>query len=793
MFTAHISEDKTRIQTATEHCTNVANYAYDILSTINLGNVGYLAGILHDCGKFTDEFEKYINKAANGEPNPGKVIHTFAGVYYMMNKYHKGSNWSRRLAAEIIALAIGSHHGLIDIFDVCHNDGFKHRLKKQPEYEKRAINNFLSECISEEEIDRRFELATVEIDNIYRSLLSSTKKRDECYYYVSMLSKIVIAAVIEADRRDTAEFMYGETFTSDNTDWHKIESSYNNFTSKFNADTAIQIARKELSDKCYEFANNVPGIYRLNIPTGGGKTLSGLRYAIRHSQKYNKNHIFYVAPLITILEQNADVIREAIGGDNVLEFHSNTTRTKDNEESSSLDYFLEETWEKPVIVTTLVQILMSLFSKKTESIRRISKFTNSTIIFDEVQSIPKKLLSMFNLAINFLAKYCNATIILCSATQPTFDNMPHSMDISNVSLLAKDEEEHYYNVFKRNNIVYDGKQTLETVPEYVMGIANNNISTLVVCNKVAEAVSLYNTLKNSGYTVYHLSSNMCIAHRRDVLAEIREKLDNKENVICVSTQVIEAGVDISFETVIRYAAGIDNIVQTAGRCNRNGDMDISTVHIVNIIDEKLSKLKDIQTAKDATIELLHMFEKDKERFDSELDSAKSIEYYYDKLFRMFKNADNTVFDFSLGKNEPETIYEMLSTNHQYTKNVNTDNYFTCQALKTAGEKFDVFDTCNTTSAFVYYKESRDIIAELLANIDRFKYDRKYIKGIIRKLKPYTITLYDYQEKQLENNNNIIRVDIDENTSIMIIAENAYGDVGLDIGGNVATNSDDYIF
>jgi len=600
-----------------------------------------------------------------------------------------------------------------------------------------------------------------------------------------MLSKLIISAVIDADRRDTAEFMYGETFDGHPADWHTIEESYNKFTSKFVSDTPIKKARQEMSDICYNFANEKCGIYRLDIPTGGGKTLSGLRYAINHSIKYNKKRIFYVAPFITILEQNANIIRDAVGTENVLECHSNVIRDKknENEKYNALNYFLEETWEEPVIVTTLVQIVNTLFSHKTSSLRRLNKFCDSVIIFDEVQSIPKKMLSVFNLAINFLSKYCNTTIVLCSATQPCFEELDHKMNINEKAFLTKEQTKHYYNIFKRTNIIDDGVQSLESVNEYVLNITTTNNSVLVVCNKVGEAVNLYKFLKDAGVDAYHLSSNMCMAHRRDVLKDVNDRLKNKLPVVCVSTQVIEAGVDVSFDTVIRYAAGMDSIVQSAGRCNRHGDNDVSTVRIVRITDEKLDRLKDISVAKDSTIELLDRFKKFAERYDNNLDSTESIREYYNILFRKFKVSDDEVFDFSTDTNE--TIYDMLTENYQFKRG--DEKYFVCQALKTAGEKFEVFDVCNSNSVFVPYKDSIGLIGKLYS--ERCVYDRAYLKDLLNKLKPYSITMYNYQEDKLRNENAISYLFDD---TICVLSEQFYGDVGLDLNGGSTLNDDLYI-
>ena len=784
-YTAHIGKD--RIQTCNEHCRKTADYAQSDLSDAGLGKSAYLSGLLHDCGKFTPEFDEYIHKAAAGcSVKKGSVIHTFAGVYFLMNKYHNSNvPGFQELTAELLSYAIGAHHGLFDCYDEKSENGYLHRLNRQPDYEIRAIENFHRECSSVQEADQLFSESCKEITKTYQRLLAIPNvKNEELQFYAGMLARLLSSAVIDGDQRDTAEFMSGTDFskhTSGNQEiWNCALTSLEEKLSAFSSDTEIQKARGELSDYCKSFASRPSNIYRLNLPTGAGKTLSGLRYALTHAIKYDKKRIFYIAPLISILDQNAKVIRESVGNDDiVLEHHSNIIMDQDDEEESNRYHLLAETWDSPIIVTTLVQFLNTLFNGKTCCIRRMKSLCKSVIIIDEVQTVPTKMLTLFNLAINFLSTVCDADILLCSATQPCLEKTNHQLLVSPDEAVPSYKWNDYRKIFRRTDIIDSGRMSLEDeVPSFIQHLSEQYRSILVVCNTKKEAADLYRSIREQfSIKCYHLSSGMCMAHRRIVLEQMQNDLQEGISLICISTQVIEAGVDISFSAGIRLTAGLDSIVQTAGRVNRNGENDdFAPVHVIGCINESLSHLREISEAKNATDILLAEFDESPVSFENDLSSKSATDYYYETLYRSMKSGQQ---DFPI-KNKP-SLFDLLSENYkplQFVDDKEKNSFFMHQAFAQAGSLFKALDD-NTETLLVPYEEGIKIIAELSDEESEFDFTKR--KKLLNQAKKYSVNIFDYQIKKLEEAGAIRR--ICDGSVLVLCNETFYNDdTGLDPEG-----------
>lgn len=744
MFLAHITNFGQ--QSLQEHCQNSANIAKNDLTDIGLSNTAYLAALFHDCGKAHDVFQQYLIDSYNGKNvKRGSVIHSFAGVSYFLNKYHDSDNVIEKAASEIIAYSIGAHHGLFDIINPDAKDGFLYRLTRQPEYDDTAIHNFLKEIVDESIVSEIFGSSSNEVERILKIIPNITKERSgsEYCFYLGLLCRLISSAVMDGDRTDTANFTlnkdYNNAETSSNP-WKEINDNIEKRIHSFSSETLINKSRRELSDLCFDFAKSDSGIYRLNIPTGGGKTLSALRFAAAHALQKEKRKVIYIAPLISILEQNANEIRVSVGEEYVLEHHSDVITETDDVEELDLRKYLEDSWNSPVIATTFAQFLNTLFSSKTSSVRRFQSLCNSVIIIDEIQSVPSKMISLFNQAVNFLSRICKCTVLLCSATQPCLESVEHSMIIDG-DIISKDDFDKYSEIFKRNTVMDAGNFRLEEIPSFIIDKANNHLSLLVVCNKKAQAEFLFNEIKSQVQNCFHISAGMCVAHRKNVLKKIKESLSKKEPVFCVSTQVIEAGVDISFDCAIRFSAGMDNIIQTAGRCNRNGECrSDSPVYIVHCIDENLKMLPDIQAAKQATEALIVDFKKRADYYSNDLASDNSINFFYKYLY---SNYSSNHFDYPI-KNMP-SLFEMLSANNQYRSLSKSAQYFLCQSFKTAGDKFDVFDSAST-SVIVPYGDGKNIINDLQSYYN----DKDYpaLQKEMKKASQYSVSVFEYQFKKL---------------------------------------------
>lgn len=766
MYPAHIRkvDDKKYVQTVEEHCRGVAEIAAELLSDIGLEKTAYLAGMVHDLEKFSENFKNYIEKAADGEKvQRGSVNHTFAGVRFLLEKHsdEQLSGFSD-IVLEILAYAVGAHHGLFDCVDDNNNNGFTKRIQKEGIDYLNAAQEFLKICCSEQDIEDLLKQSEKEFLPVFNEIEKLADNADakiqnaQITFYIGFLARLILSAIIEADRSDTSQFMNGyseKTVKNISEIWINCIKNVEQKLSTMPLDKPINKTRAQISALCAEAGNLESGIYRLNLPTGAGKTLTSLRYALHHALAHNKKRIIFTMPLLSIIEQNAGIIYDYIGNEElILEYHSNIVETDENDELDKRE-LLVESWDVPIIITTMVQMLNTLFAGKTANIRRMQALCNSIIVIDEVQTVPDKMLSLFNLALNFLAKICNATIILCSATQPCFEKTMYPLDKSVKDLITLTKEQE--TVFKRVRLEYKGEMDWEELADFAAGILEENNSLLLVCNTKNEAAVMFNLLcsKIKDVKAFHISAGMCTAHRKETIKEMQEALENKQQkVLCVSTQVIEAGVDVSFARVIRLLAGMDNIVQATGRENRNREFDgIAPGYIVRLKGEFLKGLSEIEDAKNAAADLLVKYRNNPQIYDDDLMSAKAVNEYYKSLY---ENVKSGYHDFYI-ESVRDSILNLMSCNGNVDseKIPEYNKYFMHQALKTAGGLFTVFDE-SSIDIIVPYDRGTEIIQEVFAVGDK---DYEKLKSILKEAKLYTVSLFKYQKIKLEEQGALIFV------------------------------------
>lgn len=762
---AHILIDgkERKEQTLREHCIHTAEYAAGILKCVKLSACGYLCGILHDAGKAWAEWQDYLQASIN-EEQTSTVNHTFAAVRFLICTYHNSEGFGPYgpWTAEILAYSVGFHHGLFDGIDSNHNSGLLHRIEKPNIGYDEAMEKFFTYCFPRETIDTLFAEAAEEVQAFIESGIADlleNEREGESYFYMSLLIRLIASATMAGDRQDTAEFMSGSVFPKQMSRdacsnlWASCLKRVEKKLEELENRTPIQKARGRISEQCKEFADNQGGVIRLNVPTGSGKTLSSLRYALAHGKIWGKERIIFTAPLLSILDQNSKEIRRYIQDDSlILEHHSNVVRLKEEDEKLDEVELLMETWESPVIITTLLQLLNTMFSGKTSCIRRFHTLCNSIIIIDEVQTVPTHLLSLFNLTISFLAQACNTTIVLCSATQPHSDLAVHPITADISTMVPYDEM--LWNTFRRTKIRDEGAMDLDEIAAFSSEMLEQANSILIICNQKKQARKVFKAISEGISRKFYLSADMCMAHRREVFDQLKEALlpEKEEKVICVSTQVIEAGVDISFERVVRFAAGMDSVVQAAGRCNRNGRSPLpAPVAIVRCNGESLAHLPDILRGKNASHELLLAFKENPGAFKEDLASEEAIKAYYSFLYANERENQGLQDGLVTVNGKQTTLYSLLSLNHEFMEN-DEGIFFINQAFKTAGKYFTVFDT-DTLDVLVPYKEGANILAEL--DKTRLPYDWKKITELLGRMKPYTVSMYRWQWEKLYNAGDIL--------------------------------------
>ena len=607
---AHIrTEDKSE-QTVVQHCRGVSELCKRYASPLSAESIGILQGLLHDTGKMTSIFQDYL--CGNIKKARGEIDHSFFGAKYICHMAKSIDEKKYYAVSRLIAHTILSHHGIHDWADSNFQDYFHKRLEKNENYEEVCKN--MNQIAEEEEMISLLKNAQGEYQILDEKIKQLCQGNKEIYaFYMGMLERFFQSVLIDADRTDTADFMTNsktEKIFDTEELWGKMSERMQKKCEEFSKKAdIISVQRCSISERCAKFAEHPVKVCRLIVPTGGGKTLSSLRFAIEYCKKYQKKKIIYIAPFMSILEQNSDEIKAISGEECFTEHHSNLLAELENDEELHEYELRTEKWDSPVIATTMVQFLNTLFSCKSSAVRRMHRLADAVIIIDEIQSIPLKCVNLFNLAMNFLTHICGTTVILCSATQPVIQQAKYPLLTDSQYSMTGDFSKDF-EVFHRTEIFssitthgYSYEEAADFCKEKFLEQGN----LLLIVNTKASAGNLFRLLKDmfSEIPVIYLSTNLCPVHRKNKISQMKELLHQEKPVICVTTQLIEAGVDISFRCVVRSLAGLDNAAQAAGRCNRNGESKTPCpVYLIKLKEEQVKRLEDISLSQQLTQQIL---------------------------------------------------------------------------------------------------------------------------------------------------------------------------------------------
>lgn len=783
-YIAHVRKAGGDPQSLEEHLLGVAEISKRLASKVALGPQGELIGLLHDLGKYSNEFQAYL-KSAVGLINQdedefvdarglkGKVDHSTAGAQLIWEELSKQGVMGG-IAGQVLALCIASHHsGLIDCLSSNTNKPVEDIFTRRTG--KRDDQSHLREAIGKMDllIDKRFrELSSMPslisgIEETIRKVARGEKSETIIRFKVGLLARFLFSCLIDADRVDTADFEKPRAarhrLNGQYTEWPLLIERLEKHLQGFTLRSPIDKIRQSISDHCIEGARRDKGIYTLTVPTGGGKTLASLRFALHHVERHKMDRVIYVIPFTSIIDQNAKVVREILEpmkddrGRVVLEHHSNLTP----EQQGWREKMLTENWDAQVIFTTSVQLLEALFGEGTRGARRMHQLANAVLIFDEIQTLPVNCVHLFCNAMNFLVEHCGSTVVLCTATQPLLNLVDPGKGVLKFS--------------KNNDLMPDVKRLFDDlkrvevlnrrkpggwIDEEIAQLALDEVaqcgSCLVIVNTKKSAQVLSRLCRESaGIQTFHLSTSMCPAHRKEILDKIRKLLDDKFPVLCVSTQLIEAGVDVDFGAVIRYTAGLDSIAQAAGRCNRNGkqkDADgnpkAGRVHVVNPALENIDRLKDIQCGKGVTERLLDDVDAGSEDFGGNLIGPKAIERYFEYFFfARHQEMDYPVSAQTVGRDD--TLLNLLSINSlamdEYGRNHDTaPNIYLRQSFMSAARAFKVIDAPTRGIIVPYGKAGRDLINDLCS---AFEVEKQF--KLLRRAQQYTVNVFPYVLEQLQ--------------------------------------------
>jgi CRISPR-associated endonuclease/helicase Cas3 len=793
LYIAHIRKKDGRGQKLDSHLLNVSAMAGEFASVIGLKDHGELLGLLHDFGKASEEFQRYIKSSGENTDNlyywKGKVDHSTAGAQIankFVNTEVASLDYGATLTGQFLSLCIASHHsGLIDCISPEGEDIFKKRICKMEEesHVSEIFDQKLSENVKEDVIKK------LRSKKLRRSLLEKVRKlkntddsEETLAFKCGLLVRFLFSCLLDADRLDTANFeapdLAGLKGMTDDIEWTVFIKRLNKKLDSFNQNE-INFERQCISEACQDFSKKPKGLYLLTVPTGGGKTLSSLRFALNHANKHEMRRIIYVLPYTTIIDQNANEMRLILErekderGRIVLEHHSNLLP----EEETRMQRILAENWDAPIVLTTSVQVLEALFGSRTRGARRMHRLAGSVIIFDEIQTLPVKCIHMFNVAMDFLVNICGSTVVLCTATQPLLDKIEpksRALSITNKHQIIP-HKNRLFARFKRVE-VYDQTKVGGWAVGEVAKLAIKQIekfgSALIVVNTKKTAREVYQKCKQiTSAKTFHLSANMCPAHRLKTIDRVKAHLLRKKPTICVSTQLIEAGVDISFGSVIRSIAGLDSIAQAAGRCNRHNELSPTSgeVYIINPADESFEGLDDIRVGKEKCERLLADYKKDPARFRNDIIGPKSMEQYFQYYF--YQRAEEMNYPVTIDGYDDD-LFNLLSLNtlsvREYMRknDNNKPDFIVRQAFMSAAKSFKVIDTIARGIIVPYGKKGKELIDRLR---DANEIDRQY--ELIRKAQRYSINIYPNILKRLRERMAIYEVRPD--TEILYLDEHYY--------------------
>lgn len=529
-YLAHIEGE--REQSLKDHLAGTARISGEFADAFSGKEWGYCCGMLHDIGKYSEKFQERLHGKEI------KVDHSTAGAQLC---------WSMKGVYGFLSYCIAGHHaGLPDTGEGVNTGDsatLLGRLKKQ-------IEDY-------QPYKEEIEIPTVQ------SLPFDIRDIANRDFTFSFFIRMLYSCLVDADFLDTEWFMTdGECEREKGEPMEILQSRLEDRISKWLANDqpdTVNGRRTEILKNCLAMGRKPRGLFRLTVPTGGGKTVASLAFAINHAVENKMDRIIYVIPYTSIIEQNAAIFGQMLGRENVLEDHCNV----DYESADELKpmQLATENWDKPVIVTTNVQFFESLFSNKSSKCRKLHNIANSVIVFDEAQMLPNDYLKPCIAAMEELAKRYRSSIVLCTATQPALQSF-FSDTTAGIELCPRIEEQ--FRFFRRVSLKHIGRIAEETLREMILA----EEQALCIVNTKKRAQSLYQEMQGEG--VYHLSTYMYPEHRRRILETIRGRLKAKLKCIVVSTSLVEAGVDLDFGAVYRQLAGADSIIQAAGRCNREG-------------------------------------------------------------------------------------------------------------------------------------------------------------------------------------------------------------------------------
>lgn len=652
---------------------------------------------MHDLGKYTEAFQKRL---AGGS----RVDHATAGAQQVCVLDAAMPN--DRGMAQLIAYAIAGHHaGLPDMHSNTGSlDSLDERLKKELD-----------------PLDSTWDLEIrPDATGLWPEGFTLEKEHETTAFQLSFLTRMIFSCLVDADFRDTEHFYAEAKGETIDRDWPtlpeivgQLRDRLNNHFAELASKGKVNRLRREILEHVRTQANCPPGLFSLNVPTGGGKTLTSLAFALDHAKAHGLERIVYAIPFTSVIDQTAEIFREVLGEEVVLEHHSAIDETEfaKREGADKLRLAMED-WAAPIVATTNVQLFESLFSHRPSRCRKLHNLVRAVIVLDEAQTIPLHVLRPAVAALDELARNYGSSIVLCTATQPALKAPDFKGGFDQVHELAPDPPRLHLKL-ARVKIVHEGIVSDESLCDALA----QTVQGMVIVNSRKHALDLFRQACEADIEgVVHLSTRQYAAHRRRILADVRQRLKEGRPCRLIATSLVEAGVDLDFPRVWRVEAGLDSIAQAAGRCNREGRRTVAD-----------SMVTVFQPAEHKSPAELSQLAGDMERImghHDDLLSPEAMEDYFQEVY--WRKGEGLGDDF--------------------LRKFKADGNGTSFSFREVGETFRLIQSGLEPVIVAREEEARKAVRDL-AYAER-------LSGVARRLQPYTVQVYPRFREQLVKNNHV---------------------------------------
>ncbi len=740
-WVAHVRSDGQRLQwhSLDEHLNKVSALAADFAAEFGAAPWAALAGIWHDLGKYREGFQRYIRQC--GDPDAhieGRVAgpektHSAAGALWAQEYLAEVDKRSGPVVARVLAYLIAGHHAGLDNWF----GGLHERFNREDTL--REGRDALAAAIPAAILQPSAALPDL---NTIR-----TDQKDNIPGRFALWVRMLFSCLVDADFLDTERFM-SQGKAEARSGFMPVDELEKRLAERLalmaeevaasgEAGSQVNLKRAEVLRACLAKAELPPGVFSLTVPTGGGKTLSSLAFALRHALRHGKRRVIYAIPYTSIIEQTAGIFRSIFGDENVIEHHSNVE--VDDTQETARSRLACENWDAPLIVTTNVQLLESLFASRTSRCRKLHNLVGSVIVLDEAQLLPVPYLQPVVDVLRLLVKDYGVTLVLCTATQPTLESRNgfdqarqlRGFEAGEIREIV-DDVAGLYGALERVKVHLPADLKTPSNWEQLAPQIAGHDAVLAVVGRRADARELYMRVKAEDRTgLWHLSGLMCAQHRSDTIADIKQALltrrqalatgQNPAPIRVISTQLVEAGVDIDFPVVYRALAGLDSIAQAAGRCNREGRLSKGEVHV--FVPPKPAPPGLLRMAEQATRILW-------EALPPEADPM-GVERFADFFRRLYGDANLDAKD----------VCNLLRVGQIGDVN-----------FRTAAERFRLIDEAEGATVFVRYKRDADDEAiDVLLNTLKKEGPQRWL---LRKLQRYGVSIYQRDLQRLEGQGDV---------------------------------------